>query len=218
MAVIVETGSIVANANSYASVGTADNYHETMGNTAWAALDDDTKDAALVRGTMMLESRFRGRWIGYQTNNNQGVVQRLAWPRKANDTQPTQDDPTVDADPQALTTIDKVIIGVNEIPQEVIYACMEAAYMQGVGNSLVPNVVQSDRYVKRNKVDVIEQEFFENRPAIDRFPLIDQLLQNLASVGGVNLTMVIGMTNDERNAIEGKDDATQNYLDSLNNG
>lgn len=221
MAVVVEDGTIVDLANSYGDLAAADTYHEDMGNTAWADLDDEVKEAALIRGTLMIEARFNGRWIGYKTNNDDGdpkVKQRLAWPRRKDR---DVDDPEDLGPPDGTSTleplkdVDGVEIGVNEIPREVQFACFEAAFMQASGNSLVPDNVGSDKYVKRNKVDVIEQEFFEHRPAIDRFPLIDQLLQNLAAVGEVNLSMVIGITDDERESFENKDDATQNWLDSL---
>lgn len=214
MAVIVETGTIVASANSYASVGEADLYHENQGNLEWADFADEVKEAALQRGTLMLESRYRNRWIGYKTNNNQGVVQRLAWPRKSNDDQPENPGDPVDADPQPLRDGDNIPIDPNEIPLVVKQATYEAAYMLGLGNSLVPTVVGQDRYVESVKVDVISRSFKDNAPAVDRFPLIDQLLQTVANVGGENLTMVIGLTETEVDSIN-KTNATEDYLRDL---
>lgn len=214
MAIRKETGAIVANSNTYADIAQAELYHEDQGNTTWAGFTEEVQEAGLIRGTLMMESRYRNRWIGWKTNNNQGVVQSLAWPRKLNDDQPTQDDVTVDDDPQALLDADKIPIGINSIPIEVQQACMEAAFMHASNSPLVPNVVGQDRYIQKVKVDVIERSFRSEVPAVDRFPLIDQLLQSLAAVGGVNLTMVIGLAQAEVDSINNQD-ATSDYLRSL---
>ena len=223
MAVIVEDGTIIEFANSYATVAATDTYHENMGNTAWEDFSDEVKEAGLVRGTLMLESRYRGRWIGYKTNNDDGdpkIAQLLAWPRRRDKNIDDPEDLGVPGSStlEPLKDTDTIEIPVNSIPVEVVQACQEAAFMHASGNALIPDTVGRDRYVAGNKVDVIEQRFFDNAPAVDRFPLIDQLLQNLAAVGGVNLTMVIGITDEERASFEASNNATQNWLDSLGSG
>ena len=213
MSVIKETGTIVIGANSYATSAEANTYHESHGNTAWDNFDEEVKDAALVRGTLMLESRYRGRWIGYKTNNSSAdpkTAQLLAWPRRK----------LRDQNPDTVSTLtpledsDGIEIGINIVPLQVQQACMEAAYMQASGNAMVPDVVARGRYVTKTKVDVIEQTFSTATPAIDRFPLIDQLLQDLAVAGGVNLTAAIGLTQAELDAIDASD-ATTRYAASL---
>lgn len=223
MAIIVEDGTIVESANSYTALATADAYHELMGNTAWADFSDDVKEAALVRGTLMLESRYRDRWIGSKTNNDNGdpkVAQLLAWPRRKDR---TIEYPENFGDTDGTSTLnplkdaDYIDIGVNSIPVQVQQACNEVAFMAASDNALIPNVVGRDRYLLRTKVDVIEQSFSKDAPAVDRFPLIDQLLQSLANVGGINLTMVVGVTQMETDSME-NNNATDSWLDSLGSG
>ncbi len=223
MAVIIEDGTIVASANSYTTVSAADTYHENMGNTTWAGFSDEVKEAALIRGTLMIEARYRDRWIGYKTNNDDGVpkvAQILAWPRRKDKDIETPEDagpPDGTSTLNALKDHDNIDIEVNSIPLQVQQACNEAAFMEASGSALVPDVVARDRYVASTKVDVIEQRFFKDAPAVDRFPLIDQLLQALANVGGVNMTMVVGITQAELDSIEDTD-ATERFLASLGSG
>lgn len=58
MSFVVEDGTGLENANSYASVSFADSYFEDRGNTIWAAATDDAKEQALVRATDYLDNRF----------------------------------------------------------------------------------------------------------------------------------------------------------------
>jgi hypothetical protein len=214
MTVTVEDGTIIAGANSYAALVTADAYHEEMGNTAWDGFSDELKDAGLIRGTLMIESRYRGRWIGYKTNNSAtAIVQLLAWPRR----KLKSEDPTTDITLTPLEDQDGIDIGINDIPLVVQYACMEAAFMHASGSALVPDKVTRSKYVTKTRVDVIEQTFSDKTPAIDRFPLIDQLLQDVAIAGGVNLTAAIGLTQAELDAISGTD-ALEEYLATLGSG
>lgn len=222
MAVIVEDGTIIDLANSYGSTSAADTYHENMGNTAWADFSDEIKEAGLIRGTLMLEARYGLRWYGYKTNNDDGdpkVAQLLGWPRRA--VKEIEDPETYGAPGsstlEALKDRDWIDIPVNSVPVNVQYACFEAAWMKASGLALVPDSVGDDKYVTKVKVDVIEQTFSENKPAVDRFPLIDQLLEGYAAVGGTNLTMVIGLTQAEVDSINDSN-ATEDYLNTLGNG
>lgn len=76
MAFTVETGSIVAGANSYVPVAYADAYHSDRGNAAWTGADA-VKEAALIKATDYIEQIYAERWGG-------GLVlldQPLSWPR-----------------------------------------------------------------------------------------------------------------------------------------
>lgn len=61
MSLIVEDGTGLSNAESYASVADADAYHLSMGNTAWTGAEQ-LKEKALRRATQYLDAwyRFRG--------------------------------------------------------------------------------------------------------------------------------------------------------------
>ena len=77
MAVVVEDGTGVVDANSYFSTATADSYFIDRGVTAWALLDSDAKNAFAIRATETVEQVYGGRWQGAPVY----AVQGLAWPR-----------------------------------------------------------------------------------------------------------------------------------------
>ena len=75
MSLIVEDGTGLANAESYASVAEADTYHTARGNTGWEAVDD--KEAALRKATDYMLQTYSMRWVGDRATNTQA----LDWPR-----------------------------------------------------------------------------------------------------------------------------------------
>lgn len=77
MSLIVEDGTIVANAESYVSAATADAYFDGKQNAAWAALGDDDKEAALRKAIDYMQGAYRMRWQGYRME----ALQALDWPR-----------------------------------------------------------------------------------------------------------------------------------------
>lgn len=58
MTLVVEDGTGLDNANSYASVETADTYFADRGVTAWAALDEAAKEQALIKATEYADIRW----------------------------------------------------------------------------------------------------------------------------------------------------------------
>ena len=83
MTIIVEEGKIIAGGNADASLDDVDTYHEDRVNALWTDADDTVKEAAMLRATAGIESKYRERWIGVKTNNSITVIpQLLAWPRR----------------------------------------------------------------------------------------------------------------------------------------
>jgi len=77
LVLIAETGASVAGANSYATVGQADAYHEgRLHAAAWTAANQATKEAALVMATRFLDANVE--WAGQRID----IDQALAWPRR----------------------------------------------------------------------------------------------------------------------------------------
>lgn len=75
MPTIVATAG-ATNANSYCTVAEADAYHETIvGATTWTEAEDDTKIAALIQATRVLDEQYD--WVGQKANSTQA----LRWPR-----------------------------------------------------------------------------------------------------------------------------------------
>ena len=74
---VVEDGTGKDDAVSYASIDSADDYHERRGNAAWDDLSDDQKRAALVLSTDFIEQEFGQRFKGMRVSSSQS----LSWPR-----------------------------------------------------------------------------------------------------------------------------------------
>lgn len=77
MALIVEDGTGLANAESYISVAAADAYHASRGNAVWEDLDPDVKEQNLRRATDFIDAHYSEDWSGETTT----LEQALAWPR-----------------------------------------------------------------------------------------------------------------------------------------
>lgn len=72
MALIVETGSVVAGANSYIDVAFADAYFVVTGNASWSAATQQQKENALQYSTRLVDQAFRFEGV---------KLGGLSWPR-----------------------------------------------------------------------------------------------------------------------------------------
>lgn len=200
MAIVKETGAIVAGANAYATLAEVDLYHEERLNTAWTNADDEAKEAAMLRATAGMESHYRDRWIGYKSNHNSVTAPQLtAWPRKA-DKEESLDNGYVLADMTKLVDNDGIEIGVDEIPALVVQAYKEICLIE-ITEPFVSVRLSRNDMLKYQRVDVIEQEWLRNAPAVTSFPHIDALLSGLASTAPVKLGASIGLTESEQDSI-----------------
>lgn len=200
MAIIKEDGTIIAGANTYATLQEVDTYHEERLNTAWTNADDETKEAAMLRATAGMESHYRDRWIGYKSNHNAvNAPQFTAWPRKE-DKEESLDNGYVLADMTKLVDNDGIEIGVDEIPALVVQAYKEICLIE-IAEPFVSVRLSRNDMLKYQRVDVIEQEWLRNAPAVTSFPHIDALLSGLASTAPVKLGASIGLTESEQDSI-----------------
>lgn len=83
---IVEDGTGLLDANSYASIATADAFAALSGAgidaaLAWAALDDAAKEQHLIIATDYIDRKFKGEWKGDELKEG---IQSLAFPRRIN--------------------------------------------------------------------------------------------------------------------------------------
>lgn len=76
MAMVVEDGTGLANANAYASLVYVNGYHSDRGNTKWAGTDA-SKEAAIIRATDYIDQRFANLFRGSKGSD----AQALEWPR-----------------------------------------------------------------------------------------------------------------------------------------
>lgn len=119
MALIVEDGTGLANAESYASVAETDTYHSDRGEVDWAALTTAEKEQALRRATDFMVQSYRQRWLGYRRTS----TQRLDWPRS---------DVPINDGPGGYGTW-PYYVSDTIVPAEVKSACAELALRAAAG-------------------------------------------------------------------------------------
>lgn len=164
MALIVEDGSRVANAESYASVAAADTYLAARGIAAWAGGVAATKEAALRRATDYMLEAYRGRWKGYRYD----ALQSLDWPRQA----VLLDDVPLNA-----------WVPYNIVPKEVINACCELAYKYSQTGELFPDITPQKLSAKVGDIAVT---YNPNSPNYTQFAAVDMMLRPFLDHGGGN--------------------------------
>ena len=165
---VVEDGTAKTNANTYASVATADTYADDRGITSWTALTTTEKEVALIKGTDYLEATYRLAWRGFRKT----ATQSLSWPR-------------TDVEADGFTVESGII------PSAVVSACIEAA-IRASSETMIEDQTQR---VVREKVDVIEVEYAEFSDSQKRFPAIERLispyLTSYSGGGGMAITSVV---------------------------
>lgn len=77
MALVVEDGTGLANADAYASEAFVTAWHAGLGRTDWAAFTADQKDQSIRRATFYIDSRFGRVFRGHRSSSSQA----LEWPR-----------------------------------------------------------------------------------------------------------------------------------------
>ena len=163
MTIIVEDGTGLADAETYISVSDANTYHAARGATAWAALSESDKEAALRRATDYMGQAYRPRWAGQRATSTQA----LDWPRTG-------------------VVVDGYEVASTVVPSAVSRACAELA-LRASAEELSPDL---ERGIKRERVDVIETEYDTASPQAKRFRAVDQLLSAYLSGGGAFLRVV----------------------------
>lgn len=150
MALIVETGAGLSNAESYISVANADTRMTNVGNSNWTTLTTTEKEQALRRATIYMEQAYRERWLGYRETDTQA----LSWPRNS-------------------VIVDGFIpVDTDVVPADVANACADLAFKAAAGD-LNPELT---RGVVRKKVGPLETEYDRNSPQSVRYRSVDMML------------------------------------------
>lgn len=172
MAIVVETGSIIANAVSYISAADATTYHTARGNALWAGTDA-VKEAALLKAAAYLDGKYRNKWKGYKV---QPLIQAMEWPRAGVEIMP------------ALANQRYYYGGTlpyDQIPQRLKDAQCELALI-ALSADLAPILSGS---IRREKVDVLETEYAPGTvKGQKQYPHIDQLISDFIKNTGSDLT------------------------------
>jgi hypothetical protein len=174
MALIVEDGSIVAGAASYASVADADAYFAGRGDDLWVTMITTEKEQALVRGSDYMTQTYRMRLKGVRVS----TAQPLDWPRYY----------------VQLTDVgfagQPVYVAANIVPQEIKNACCELALLAAAGplrGSLKQNVINK-------KVGPIDVMYDVYSPQAVRYPQIDVMIPIYLKRGSQNNVMSLTRT------------------------
>lgn len=166
MALIIEDGTIVIGAESYATVAEANIYHANRGNSAWTG-EDAVKEAALRKAATYLDGEYRRRWKGYRV---QPLVQAMEWPR----TGVCVVDELGGVSPYGY--FGTCFLTDTTIPQRIKDAQCELA-LRALAGELAPD---TQGKVKRETVDVLTTEWFEGSdPSVTTYRIVVQLLSDL---------------------------------------
>lgn len=164
MALIVEDGTGLQTANSYASVSEADIYFTERNNSVWSSYSNAQKEAGLLYATAYIDANYD--WPGFVYDLNQS----LDWPRS-----------------DAYDQDDRLLEG---LPRKLKHATFELA-LQHNSFSLSTSYERAGA-VKREKVGVIEIEYESNAPAAPSYPLVDSLLSAITSTGSGVVQLIRG--------------------------
>ena len=173
MALIVETGAVIAGAESYCTVAEATTRHSNFGNTAWAALTTPQMEQALRKATAYMVQAYQMRWKGYRNS----ATQVLCWPRSFVYKMPYING-AVGSYPY--------LVADNIVPTEVKDACADLA-LKSVTETLMTDTTQQ---VTREKVGQIEVEYSEFSSQQKRHTAIDAMLAIYLTGSSVSVQLV----------------------------
>lgn len=174
MPLIVENGTGLSNAESYASVAEADTRLANFGFTAWAGLDQTAKETALRLATDFMVNSYRTRWKGYRVN----TTQALDWPRSYVER----------PDAQTSQYGGASYYDSASVPAEIKAACIDLAYKTTQGVELAPDLEQAQ---KRVKVGPLEVEYDTNGNQATIYRAIESKLRPFFGTGGGAMTRLI---------------------------
>lgn len=162
MSIVVEDGTGLANAESYASVATADAYWAARSNpAAWSSLDVVGKETNLRTATEYLV-RYSGRWRGSRVS----ATQALDWPR-------------------ACVTVDRVTLPNNAIPVQLQRAVCELALKAASG----PLTVDEGAQVKAEAIGPLSTTYADGARQQTRYAAVEAMLAPLLrNSGGITVT------------------------------
>lgn len=157
MAIIVEDGTIVSNANSYITVSGVDDYCSKMGYTAWATTTSGNKEIALLKGMRYIDGL---KWKGIRYTQNQYT----AWPR------------------DEVYDVDDRLVPYNTIPIKVIESVCEACVLAIPTSdyNLEANISKEDYKVSESVSSVVSSSYIiTNNTIRTRSTIIESKLRGL---------------------------------------
>lgn len=142
--------------NSFVSVADADEYFTDRNNQSWLGQNQTSKQAALIRGTDYLVQKYVGRWRGTITSTSQ----KLPWPRSG------------------VITSDNQVIPSGVIPAAIKNAAAEMGLRGLTNTNLFVDEAAGLGNLKRNRVDVIEKEYFRGQTTQNKYTIVEVILRD----------------------------------------
>lgn len=171
MALVVETGAGLSNADAFVSVADCTTYCTNQGLTGWGSTRDaDLDEAAIRRATTWLSNSFT--WKGSKLN---GRAQALAWPRTDVEDEEGED------------------VASDEVPAEIVTACcIAASYERANPGGLSPNVTLHNR-VKSKGIGPLRKEFFAAPLTADAMrPILTQVTDLISGLQAAGSSSLVG--------------------------
>lgn len=158
MALIIEDGTIVSGANSYASAITVTTYLQDRygASNVFVASTTAVKEQYILQAMDLIEHRYIESWKGDRVS----ISQVLAWPRSG-------------------VHVDGVLISSTSIPSRLIAAVAELAKRLADGIDIYPDL-PTEGDTKREKVGPIEVEYrdFSQNP-LNPWLIVNDILRSL---------------------------------------
>ncbi len=160
MSLIVEDGTVVANAESYLSVADANTYWTAHGAPATWTGTEAVKETALRMATQYLDAVYGGRWLGERYDEDQV----LDWPRER-------------------VEVDGVWLDETPLPRQLREACAELAHRHLTeSGGLLPDV-STKRDIASESVGVgpisKSTSYVGSKPEYAKFSMVERLLSRL---------------------------------------
>lgn len=177
MALIVETGLGLPNAEAYQSVSSLMAYCDARG-LDYSAFEGQTVlfEQALRRATSYIDNRYRNRFTGYRTNRRE---QALEWPRNGAYVQYFDQNVIYLQSGTGVGNVDYDIIDPNTIPPELINATSEAACRELVSpGSLTPDLDRGNA-ISSLKAGSVAITYASGAPAVTVYLAIEQAISGL---------------------------------------
>lgn len=173
---VVEDGTGLSDANVYSSMEESDEYHESVGHTAWAEgadSPDTLRIQAKIRGAAYIDRKYASQWPGVRLN---GREQSMAWPRS-----------------NAYDVYGEEIDDAS-VPREVITAAHEAEWREFLDpGSLSPDVIAAQQVIEE-RVGSIAVRYSDTTAlsaSIPSITAIDEILSGIiGSNRGTNVSLV----------------------------
>ena len=177
MALTVEDGTGLADAEAFVSVADCESYFTLRGVTNWSGLNASPspttqKEQFIRRATDYLEAKYSGKWKGSQTTETQA----LAWPRTG-------------------VVVDQIELADDALPVQLVRATCEVARLLAAGEDLTPELERGNRIrTKTETVGPISQRisYANDAPSGTVYTIVDQYIKPLLASSGIMGTVERG--------------------------